>query len=66
MRIDLSQEELLSLRSALDRALRVMQSEHVPSQDMQRIERVRRVIESEEAGERPSFQVWPAGDDRVL
>lgn len=65
MRIDLSQEEMLSLRRALDRALRVMQSEHVPSQDVQRIQRVREVIENEES-QRPSFQVWPNRDDRVL
>ncbi len=66
MRIDLSQEEMSSLRSALDRALDVMQKEHVPTQDVQRIRRVREVISTEEARERPSFEVWPANDDRVL
>ena len=66
MRIDLSQEEMSTLRSALDRALDVMEHEHIPGQDLQRIRRVREVIASEEAPERPSFQVWPTGDDRVL
>ena len=39
MRIDLSQEEMSTLRTALDRALDVMQHEHVPSRDVQRIRR---------------------------
>jgi hypothetical protein len=66
MRIDLSEEEMSSLRGALDRALDLMQREHVPTQEVQRIRRVREVLTSEEARERPSFEVWPADDDRVL
>jgi 3-polyprenyl-4-hydroxybenzoate decarboxylase len=66
MRIDLSPEEMSSLRTALDRALDVMQSEHVSPRDVQRVRRVREVISTEEARERPSFEVWPSDDDRVL
>ncbi len=66
MRIDLSQEEMSSLRAALDRALEDMERDHARNEELQRVRRVREVLAIEGPLERPSFAVWPTSDDRVL
>lgn len=66
MRIDLSQEEAVALEAALDRALQDMEREHAANEELQRVRRIREVINIEVPRERPSFAVWPSTDDRVL